>query len=799
MLNTTPNRRSASSYLPKSVPHAPKMPGAVGEYTPSKARPSATSNLFHNKGLEDDVVDNSILRSARGSKTLSAKSSKPRPSIQNAFGKATAKPGDAKVKEPMSNSTVRPPSSGAESLKAADTFSPPSGISHRIQSSIDKPSSTIDSSESLKTPKSSAALRESIARAKAAKRRVSATQNKGFAGTQAQAEITPDFNAVDTATILRKRISSARADGRLNIAALDLKFMPPEVMNMYSANLGDGAWYESVDLVRLVAADNEIEQFEDEIFPDDAPKSPDLDEDYQGNLFGGLETLDLHGNRLKALPMGLRRLERLTTLNVSKNKLENGCISTISQIKSLRELSLAQNDLDGALSSDLCHIKNLEVLDLHDNTISALPGNIQELSRLRKVNVAGNRLESFSVESFTVLPLVELDASRNRLSGALFPSTVESITRLKYLDVANNALTSISPNATVHFPSLQSLNVTDNRLTALPNVSGWTDLLSLTAAGNHLDSFPEGITELPQLKSLDLSRNDIKTLEERLGLMDNLTALRVANNPLRERKFLNMTTEEVKRELSSRLYPEEATNVEESNINTSFTNDSFRNVNNLSSKIWPITPDGTLDRSSTKLETVEAADLEAFVDSNKVSAVVLNHNYLHDIPQALALVGQTLTRLDVSHNKLVTTTCLPSELSLPSLASLDLSANALDSLSPILNNLAAPRLTEINISRNRLTSLLPLGNKFPSLKSLLASNNVISKLGIDDIRGLQVLDISGNELQHLEPKIGLLGADGLRTFVVGGNRFRVPRRDIVEKGTEAILAWLRNRIPDDDG
>ena len=61
-----------------------------------------------------------------------------------------------------------------------------------------------------------------------------------------------------------------------------------------------------------------------------------------------------------------------------------------------------------------------------------------------------------------------------------------------------------------------------------------------------------------------------------------------------------------------------------------------------------------------------------------------------------------------------------------------------------------------------------------------------------------MLDVSGNEIGQLEPKLGLLGAEGLRTLLVGGNRFRVPRRDVVDKGTEAVLSYLKSKIPDEE-
>jgi hypothetical protein len=87
-------------------------------------------------------------------------------------------------------------------------------------------------------------------------------------------------------------------------------------MNMYNLESMDGSWAEAVDLTRFVAADNEFELIGDEVFPDIDPRELADDEDAKGNQFGGLETLDLHGNILVALPLGLKRLELLTTLNL---------------------------------------------------------------------------------------------------------------------------------------------------------------------------------------------------------------------------------------------------------------------------------------------------------------------------------------------------------------------------------------------------------------------------------------------------------------------------------------------------
>jgi len=73
-------------------------------------------------------------------------------------------------------------------------------------------------------------------------------------------------------------------------------------------------------------------------------------------------------------------------------------------------------------------------------------------------------------------------------------------------------------------------------------------------------------------------------------------------------------------------------------------------------------------------------------------------------------------------------------------------------------------------------------------------------LEFDSVRGLQVLDVSNNNIDSLPPKLGLLGTEShgsggsaLRRLEVAGNSFRVPRWEIVAKGTEAVLEWLKKK------
>lgn len=777
MPQITPSKRTISTYVSGSVDHSWGTATRAVELTPSKLKPPTPS--IENLAWYNDT-NKPTIRPGRASQTLAARPSKQRPSVQSIFAKPLPKPRDKPGSKPTKDTIDTSMSSQTSSESAG-------------------PRSTLS-----KASTSSAALRETIAKAKAARRGIGQLQD---ADTVPSTQVTEDFPEIDfensNKALLRKRVASARLDGRLNIAAMGLKEMPSEVLNMYNADTfedGDGAWYESVDLVRLVAADNEFEKLDEGYFPDTVVGIDSaLDDDLEGMLFAGLDTLDLHGNHLQSLPLGLRRLQHLTTLNLSKNKIGNESLDIITQIRSLRELRLGDNALDGVLTPQLGNLEKLETLDLSNNAVTALPPNSGMNAKLRVLNVAGNKMSSLPFELLASLPLIELNAARNRLGGVLFPTSVPGFLDLKTLDVANNALTSMVESGAIELPSLQSLNVTDNRLTQMPEMSGWTELDTLVMSGNRLASLPESIISLKKLRNVDLSRNDIKRLDERLGLMDNLTTIRIANNPLRERKFFTMDTDSIKRELRSRVLPEEFSKDVGDDIMSCQDSGPAADTNTAMPTAWHMKPGGVVDRSSANLEIIESSDLDSLIQDDDVKTLILHHNLFTQIPQATELLGNSLRTLDLSRNKLAgSSSYILTNLSLPNVRSMNLSNNAITSLSPLLDLLSAPQLSEINVSRNRLTFFPPLRESFPTLASVHASQNSIAELRAEAVKGLQVLDVSGNAITHLEPKLGLLGSHGLRTLLVGANKFRVPRRDVIDRGTEAVLTWLKGRVPEEE-
>jgi Leucine-rich repeat (LRR) protein len=105
-------------------------------------------------------------------------------------------------------------------------------------------------------------------------------------------------------------------------------------------------------------------------------------------------------------------------------------------------------------------------------------------------------------------------------------------------------------------------------------------------------------------------------------------------------------------------------------------------------------------------------------------------------------------------------------------------------------------LDSINITQNRLTGAIPaLRSFYPALKTLLAADNKFTKLSAESLRGMHTVNLSSNNIESLPAELGLLWDEGLRNLEVGSNAFRVPNYRILEKGTEATLRYLRDKLP----
>ncbi|RMY46733.1 hypothetical protein D0863_15786 [Hortaea werneckii] len=696
---------------------------------------------------------------------------------------------------------------------------------------------------------SSSALRQQIAAAKAAAKKdkekakhdsPQLQDDRASFGAFDSNQHPDPFNTApkDEKHMLKQRIKIAWTSGKLNIAGLGLNSVPEEVLGMYESKAmeeGKANWAEVVDLTRMIAADNEFTELPTKMFPDFSIEEMEQDEESMGSPFGGLEMLDLHGNQLQTLPMGLRRLERLTTLNLSHNGLDTSCLDLIIQVPTLRELKIGHNNLSGHLSASLCtSLPHLETLDLQNNKLLALPETLRELTSLRILNVSNNQLTALPMEALQNVPLTELDASNNALIASLFPlGGVSGHPTLQTLCVANNSLAALTFSPSLHLPALKTLDVRNNHLTALPAdlSSCMGELLELFVGENKIPELPEGFTALKKLKRLDLGGNDLRVLEPSIARMEGLESLVLHGNPLRERKFLTMNVQEIKRVLKGKLEPAEAEELDENDGEVSDPETVIGIPNGTGTSKWKVSGKGVLDLSSKGLtdEEVEAG-LGPFLAENEVKELYLQGNQLTRFPStSLSETGagdgaKNLRILDLSRNPFSSDSYLvpfPSSsssatrLHLPTLQDLSLASCRLTTLDPLTSLLSAPHLHTLNLSANRLAGPLPVlrhANAFPNLTTLLARDNrFCSRLERRMLQGLTTVDLSCNDLSGLDPEIGWLWGGlqdddedmgevvvverCLRHLDVGSNAFRVPGMRVLERGTEGLCRWLRERIP----
>lgn len=213
---------------------------------------------------------------------------------------------------------------------------------------------------------------------------------------------------------------------------------------------------------------------------------------------------------------------------------------------------------------------------------------------------------------------------------------------------------------------------------------------------------------------------------------------------------------------------------------------------------WTLKANGLLDLSSQNLTDDINTSLAEFLAENEVRQLHLQGNKLTCFPAALQAAPQ-LRVLDLSNNPLHATDYLPDHLDLPSLQELHLQACRLTSLQP-LTQIEAPNLQTLDLTANRLTGPLPSPREiFPSLTTLLAKDCKFSSVSASALRGLTTVNLASNDLQELPAEIGLLWEEGLKNLEVGSNAFRVPGYRVLEKGTEATLRWLRDRLPASGG
>ncbi|XP_056131788.1 leucine-rich repeat-containing protein 40 isoform X2 [Lampris incognitus] len=581
------------------------------------------------------------------------------------------------------------------------------------------------------------------------------------------------FRADTQPTVPAGLLKAARKSGQLNLTGRGLTEVPqnvyrlnidtPEEANQNLSFGGSDRWWEQTDLVKLLLASNQLTTLSEDI-----------------RLLPGLTTLDLHDNQLSTLPSSLEELKQLQQLRLSHNQLSVLPVEVCS-LKNLHTLTLQKNLLE-TLPEELGQLDNLTELDLSNNCLVTIPSTLGHLICLQRLDLSHNRLTSLPDSLAQLASVKQLDCSNNQLND--MPASLSQMSSLEQLFLRHNKLCHLPK---LQAPNLKELYVGNNQIEGLEEeqLASLVAISLLELRDNKIKILPDRITLLSTLTRIDLTNNDIAILPASLSLLPNLKTLMLEGNPLRgiRRDLLTKSTSELLKYLRGRIR-EEPGKVDE--VPTAMTLPSQARVNTHNIGVLK-----RLDYSEKQAQDVPDELFDAAA-GEAITTINFSKNQLATLPSRLVMFQSSVSELNLGFNRL--TCCSPEICMLLQLTHLDFRNNKLDELPSDMKNLT--RLRSVVLSSNRFKYFPDVLYQVVSLETVLLSDNQVG--GIDPCRlrqlvNLSTLDLSNNDLLNIPPELGL--CTNLRCLSLQGNPFRAPRAAIVAKGTDAVLEYLRSRIP----
>ncbi|XP_018526344.1 PH domain leucine-rich repeat protein phosphatase 1 [Lates calcarifer] len=263
----------------------------------------------------------------------------------------------------------------------------------------------------------------------------------------------------------------------------------------------------------LHAAHNELKQLEVQPVPEN------------------LTVLDLSWNKLGCVPDWVCESSRLEVLDINHNSVTEVPIRLLSS-GSLRKLLAGWNQV--CRLAERLERSQLEVLDLQHNYLTELPHNLFiKAQSLRYLNVSANKLEnlpaaSLSDDSFSSLE--ELYVTNNSLTDKCIP-LLTGHGRLRVLHLAYNQLQTFTASKLARLEQLEELDLSGNRLRAVPTtILSCQRMHTLSAHSNCINAFPE-VLQLPEIKCVDLSCNELTEVTLPETLPPKLQELDLTGNP----------------------------------------------------------------------------------------------------------------------------------------------------------------------------------------------------------------------------------------------------------------------------
>ena len=191
-----------------------------------------------------------------------------------------------------------------------------------------------------------------------------------------------------------------------------------------------------------------------------------------------------------------------------------------------------------------------------------LPAQLFELTALNYLEIADTTLEEIPEEMGKLVNLINLALHRNNIEKC--SDFFNSLPKLKFFDMSFNKLTQLPTELSLG--TVHTLNLSNNQLESLGDLSGAVNLSILHIEHNELEELPAGLVSLkhlleihasnnlinalpddlqtfPALKLLDVSENKLREVPHTLSQCQRMKTLKLESNPLKDNRLRKMTTQ----------------------------------------------------------------------------------------------------------------------------------------------------------------------------------------------------------------------------------------------------------------
>ncbi|CAN2389443.1 PH domain and leucine rich repeat protein phosphatase [Pristimantis euphronides] len=430
--------------------------------------------------------------------------------------------------------------------------------------------------------------------------------------------------------------------------------------------------------------------------------------------FSQLKVLNLSQNKLGDFPLPLCEISTLMELNMSCNGLTY-LPTHVGQMLSLQTLNLDGNCLT-TLPEELGYLQQLSCLGLSFNDLRSIPPVFEKLCSVDKLCLAGNRIESLSLQTLSNMGhLKSIDLRMNHLTQVISP--LEGIDNITQFDVRDNQLMSLDLRCLANLEqlhcernqlkeltacgfSLRAVYAASNRLTSVNVYLAPSQLVSLDLSRNCLSSVSEWVCDAKKLEALDLSWNLLMELPLRIMGLPKLRKLFIGHNQL---KNLPCPTD---------CMPLESLDIQH-NLLRHLPDFLFSVALNLR----------FLNASANALESLPSM-CSGEETGTRLQVLYLTNNQLTDQYVPFLIIHVNLRILHMAYNQLET-----------------FPASKLNKLE---------HLEELNLSGNRLKSIPSTVSNLKHLHTLIAHSNCISVFPeIFHLPHIELVDLSCNSLMEI--------------------------------------------------